>query len=101
MGMGANLEAELMNNPETVDLLICIAYACAANPNHFHPFPNEVYIEKGKNEKYTSLFSSSPSSFSSYTTTSLYILFLRLLALSLFPPLLPPPPRLPFLLFTM
>lgn len=51
MGLGANVESEILNNPETVDLLVCVCYACANNPRHFEPFPKEVYIEKGKDER--------------------------------------------------
>jgi len=54
LGLGINLESDIMHLPEAVDLLISLTVA-ATSGRHFNPFPTPVRVEKMIDGKLTTL----------------------------------------------
>jgi hypothetical protein len=51
LGVGCNVESEILHNPEVVDLLVSVTMAAATQGNRFEPFPKQVLmINKEKKE---------------------------------------------------
>jgi hypothetical protein len=51
LGLGCNVESEILHNPEVVDLLVSVTTAAATQANRFEPFPKQVMtITKDKKD---------------------------------------------------